>query len=58
MRRSRRNPLAAKYGRISRGYWRKKRRMPYGDSTANVGVWEEMDSQGNRVLRSSHPQCG
>ncbi|GFS41558.1 hypothetical protein Acr_00g0075080 [Actinidia rufa] len=44
VRRSRRNPRMANYGRRSRGYRRRIRRMPYGGGTMNVGVREEMGS--------------
>ena len=42
MRRSRRNLQVAKYGRRSRGYRRRIRRMPYGGGIVNVGVREKM----------------
>ncbi|GFY89212.1 chromosome-partitioning protein, putative [Actinidia rufa] len=44
VRRSWRNPWAAKYGRRSHGCRRRIRRIPYGGGTANVGVLEEMRS--------------
>ena len=43
---------AAKYGRRSRGYRRRIKRMPYGGSTAQVGVREEVKSHIGLILRS------
>ena len=43
----------AKYGRRSRGYQRRIRKMPYGDFTVNVGVREEMGSHIDLIHRGS-----
>ncbi|GFZ14168.1 hypothetical protein Acr_24g0003580 [Actinidia rufa] len=43
-RRSQRNPWMAKYGRKSRRYRRRTRKMPYRGGTVNVGVREEVES--------------
>ena len=53
VRRLRYNPWVAKYGRRSRRYRREKMRMPYGDCTVNVGVWEEVKSHISLILRES-----
>ncbi|GFZ11325.1 hypothetical protein Acr_22g0007230 [Actinidia rufa] len=41
----------AKYGRRGHGFWSKRRRIPNGDNTANVGELVEMESQSHLILR-------
>ncbi|GFZ05274.1 tetratricopeptide repeat (TPR)-like superfamily protein [Actinidia rufa] len=43
-RRSRRDPRAAKYVSCVRGFWRKRRKLPYGECSMNVGDVVEMES--------------
>ena len=49
-RKSQRNCRVAKYVKRSRGY--QGREMPYEDSIANVGFWEEVESHIGLILKA------